>query len=358
MAIFQSQLLNVIEWDEARSDVIFWKWANKEIKKGSRLIIRPGQDAIFIHNGRIEGVFTQDGSYEIETEIVPFLSTLKGFKFGFNSGFRAEVLFVNTKEFTESWGTKNAINIPSQSFPGGLPVRAFGTFNFKVQDYLTLIENIAGVKNTYAVEDVKERVLAVLNQYLMKWISREGKDMFNLQANSFEIGAGLQQDLDGEMKKIGFAVTGFNVSSFNYPEEVQKRINSVASAGMVGDIDHYQRVAMVDAIGQGGNNAAGASMQTAMGMAAGFNMANQMFGTQNQQNQQSRQTQQPPPQAQSANSSATSCTSCGAMINQNAKFCPECGAKRVVKTDKFCSECGAKIVGEAKFCSECGAKNA
>ena len=74
------------------------KWTNKEIKKGSRLIIRPGQDAIFLYNGNIEGIFKEEGEFDIDSQIIPFLSTLKGFKFGFNSGMRAEVLFVNTKE--------------------------------------------------------------------------------------------------------------------------------------------------------------------------------------------------------------------------------------------------------------------
>ena len=77
MGLFGSQFLDVIEWNETRDDVIFWKWKNNEIKKNSRLIIRPGQDAIFMHNGRIEGIFTEEGNYEIETDIIPFLSTLR-----------------------------------------------------------------------------------------------------------------------------------------------------------------------------------------------------------------------------------------------------------------------------------------
>lgn len=114
MSFFRNQLANVVEWEEFRDDMIFYKWNNREIKKGSRLIIRPGQDAVFLNNGRVEGVFQDDGDYDIESEIIPFLSTLKGFKFGFNSGMRAEVLFVNTKEFTVRWGTKQAINIPAE----------------------------------------------------------------------------------------------------------------------------------------------------------------------------------------------------------------------------------------------------
>ena len=86
MGLFKSQLSNVVEWEEYKDDCIFWKWTNKEIKKGSRLIIRPGQDAIFLYNGKIEGIFKDEGEFDIESQIIPFLSTLKGFKFGFNMG--------------------------------------------------------------------------------------------------------------------------------------------------------------------------------------------------------------------------------------------------------------------------------
>ena len=148
MGLF-NQFANVVEWEPANENTLFWKWKNDEIKKGSRLIVRPGQDAVFLYNGRVEGIFRDEGSYDIESQIIPFLSTLKGFKFGFNSGMRAEFLFVNTKEITEKWGTKNAIMIPAQGLPGGMPIRAFGTFNCKVMDYATMLEKLAGTMQTY-----------------------------------------------------------------------------------------------------------------------------------------------------------------------------------------------------------------
>ena len=177
MGLFGNQFANVVEWEEYRDDVLFWKWSNREIKKGSRLIIRPGQDAIFLYNGKVEGIFTDEGSFDIESEIIPFLSTLKGFKFGFNSGIRAEVLFINTKEVTVKWGTKNPINIPAPGLPAGMPIRAFGTFCCKISDHAALIEKIAGVKQQFTIDDVKERVTSMMDQLLMKWISKEGKDL-------------------------------------------------------------------------------------------------------------------------------------------------------------------------------------
>src|SRR5690625_5197361 len=123
MNFFKGQLADVIEWDEFRDDMIFWKWGNNEIKKGSKLIIRPGQDAIFFNHGRIEGIFEDAGDYDIDSEIIPYLSTLKGFKFGFNTGMRCEVLFVNTKEFTVKWGTKSPIHLRSEEHTSELQSR-------------------------------------------------------------------------------------------------------------------------------------------------------------------------------------------------------------------------------------------
>ncbi len=321
MGLFGRQLANVIEWEEFRDDVIFWKWTNREIKKGSRLIIRPGQDAIFMYNGVIEGIFKEEGSFDVESDIIPFLSTLKGFKFGFNSGMRAEVLFVNTKEFTVKWGTKNPISLPTQNLPGGCPVRAFGTFNFKVSDYVAMIDKVAGVKQIYTVEDVRERVVAVLDQLLMKWISKEGKDMFNLQANAMDIANGIRQDLDMEICKIGIEITGFNIASFNYPEEITKMQNKAASQAMVGDMNKYTQMAMADNLGRGGgSNIAGDMMSMQMGMAMGQQMMNS-FNNSNNANNQSQM-----PRGEGA----------------APKFCPECG--QPANGAKFCANCGTKLV--------------
>lgn len=321
MGLFGRQLANVIEWEEFRDDVIFWKWTNREIKKGSRLIIRPGQDAIFMYNGVIEGIFREEGSFDVESDIIPFLSTLKGFKFGFNSGMRAEVLFVNTKEFTVKWGTKNPISIPTQNLPGGCPVRAFGTFNFKVSDYVAMIDKVAGVKQIYTVEDVRERVVAVLDQLLMKWISKEGKDMFNLQANAMDIANGIKQDLDMEICKIGIEITGFNIASFNYPEEITKMQNKAASQAMVGDMNKYTQMAMADNLGKGGgSNIAGDMMSMQMGMA----MGQQMMNSFNNANNVNNQSQMPRGEG------------------TVPKFCPECG--QPANGAKFCANCGTKLV--------------
>ncbi len=324
MGLFSNQLANVIEWNEFYDEMLFWKWSNKEIKKGSKLIIRPGQDAIFLYNGVVEGVFEDEGSYEVDTQIIPFLSTLKGFKFGFNSGLRAEVLFINTKEVLVKWGTKSPVLIPTPTLPGGMPIRAFGTFSCKIADHDVLIEKIAGVKQQYTVNDVKDRIVSVLDQLLMKWIAKEGKDMFNLQINASEIAKGIQEDLDYELLSIGISITSFAISNFNYPENIQKMAEEVAAQSMIGDVNRYQQVNMANAVGNGSGagEMAGQMAGMAMGMAMGQQMVNQMS------NQQQPMQQQPMQQAD---------------VPQGVlKFCPECGTKAT--GSKFCGNCGFKLM--------------
>lgn len=325
MGLFGGQLANVVEWEEYRDDVIFWKWTNREIKKGSKLIIHAGQDAVFMYNGKIEGIFTDEGSFDIESQIIPFLSTLKGFKFGFNSGIRAEVLFVNTKEFTVRWGTKNPIAIPTLELPGGMPIRAYGTFSFKISDYLCLIDKVAGVKKQYLVDDVKERVISVLDSLLMRWISREGRNLFNLQDNAVEIGNGIKGDLDMEMSKLGIAITDFTVSNFSYTEEVQKMQNKAASQAMIGNMNTYTQAAIADSIGKGKNAGTNAGLDLA-GMQMGMVLGQQMINNANQ-----------------------------AVNNQNAGGAAQNSQAVPGNAPKFCPECGTPVNG-AKFCPECGKK--
>lgn len=315
MGLFSNQAANVVEWEEYRDDILFWKWKNNEIKRGSRLIIRQGQDAIFMANGRVEGVFREEGSYDIESEIIPFLSTLKGFRFGFNSGLRAEVLFINTKEIPMKWGTKNPISMPAEGLPGGLPIRAYGTYNCRIDDYMVLIEKIAGIKRQFTVEDVRDRVDSMLSQMLMKWISREGKDMFNLQANAYDISQGICEDLDMELQKIGIGITDFTIASVSYPEEIAAMQRKAAAQSMVGDVGRYTQMNMADSLTSGGTGSSVASdmVQMQMGMMMGKEMAEQMNQSQN---------------AQSSTGVAgmNFCPNCGTKTS-GAKFCPNCGTK-------------------------------
>lgn len=316
MALFANQFQSVVEWNETRDDVIFFKWQNNELKKDSRLIIRPGQDAIFLYNGKIEGIFEDSGSYDIESQIIPFLTTLRSFKFGFNTPLKAEVVFINTKEFLVKWGTKNPLNLKHPQLAGGMPIRCFGTFAFKVSDRDVFIDKIAGIRQTFFVDDVKDRMISILNPLLMSWIAKEGHDMFNLQADGESISKGIKGDLDYDFLKIGLSVTDFRIESFSYPEEIVRMQNKIAGQAMVDDVSKYQNIALADSMEKGtGDNMAASMAQMQMGFMMGQEMVDKM--------------------AKQKESGA------GDNKGSYPNFCPNCGAKTT--GSNFCGECGAKL---------------
>lgn len=320
MGLFSNQFSNVVEWNETKEGVLFYKWQNQEIKKGSKLIIRPGQDAIFMYNGVVEGIFEDEGNFDIESDIIPFLTTLKSFKFGFNTPLRAEVLFINTKELLVKWGTKNAINLPAPGLPGGMPVRAFGTFNCRIVEHAVVIDKLAGIRQTYTVEDVKERIIASLDQLLMGWIAKEGRDMFNLQADARNIAKGIESDLDMDMRKLGIGITGFTIESFSYPEEVKKMQEKAAAQSMVGDMNKYTQIAAADGMGKEGRGGGIASdmVNVQMGMAIGQQMVNQMH-----------------------QNAGAGTVQTGGGAAAAPKFCPNCGTP--TGGTKFCGNCGNQL---------------
>ena len=212
-----------------------------------------------------------------------------------------------------------------------MPVRANGTFSFKINDYIKLIDKIAGIKSSYFVEDVKLRITSMLDQLLMKWIVKEGKDMFNLQAMSFDIAKGIKDDLDMQLFDSGMTITSFQIMSFNYPESVQKMIEKNASHSMIGNMNTYQQASMVDGISSGAVRGGGAASDMA-GMMMGMNMANQMMQNINQANN----SQQVTPNAVTPNAATPNASS--AKLN----FCPNCGQK--TGEGNFCSNCGHKLI--------------
>jgi len=173
----------------------------------------------------------------------------------------------------------------------------------------------------------------------MKWISREGKDMFNLQANASDIARGIQEDLDMQMMDIGISITGFQVMSFNYPKEIQDMITKTASHEMIGNLQKYQQVSMTDGISSGKVQGGGAASDMA-GMMMGMNMANEMLKNMNPNQNQNNQNSNHQNQGQQQSSSEGASQSSNA-DGKKPNFCPNCGAKN--EGANFCSNCGQKL---------------
>lgn len=320
---------DTIEWDEFRDDVLFYKWPTKEIKKGSKLIIREGQKAIFYANGCIEGVFQEPGNFDIVTQITPFLSTLAGvFTLRGDTGMRAEVYFVNSKQLLLPWGTRQRIMMSSPEVPSGIPVGCNGNLIIEFRDYLSFIKKIAGVKTTYSLDDISERIMGELNPIIAECMlggqSSIGINaLIALQANSRSLSKKIAEELDNELLEIGLGVADFNILSLNYPPELQAMAEKVAAQSFVGDVGKYSAISLADSFGKEGGGGAGAQVAQ---MAMGMQMAQQMAANMNNSNQQAAQQTQTAAQQQDAEN-ARFCTKCRKMIL--SKFCPDCGSETV-----------------------------
>lgn len=322
---------DTIEWEEFRDDVLFFKWPANEIKKGAKLIIRQGQKAVFFAGGKVEGVFEEPGSFDIMTQIVPFLSTLKGFvQLRGDTGMRAEVYFVNAKELLLPWGTRQRIMIPSPEVPSGVPVGCNGNLIVEFRDYLKFITKVAGVKATYALGDISERIMGELSPIVAECILGEERSiginaLIGLQANSRALGRKLAEELDKELEEFGLGVRDLNILSINYPAEVQAMADKVAGQSFVGNVGKYAAVSMADSFGTAGDSGIGSmGAQMAMGAAMAQQMMGSMGGMQPQPGAQAAPAAPPAPAVPAGD---RFCPSCRKMVS--SKFCPDCGTPTV-----------------------------
>ena len=324
---------DTVEWQEFRDDVLFYKWPSDEIKKGAHLIIRPGQKAIFYANGVVGAIFEKQGNFDIMSEIVPFFSTLKGWlTLRGDTGMRAEIYFVNAKELVLPWGTRQRIMIPTPEVPTGIPVGCNGNLIITFKDYQTFINKVAGVKDTYSLEDVSERIMGELNPVVAEAILGGERQigvnaLIGLQQNSRNLGRFICAELDKELVDFGLSVSDVNILSINYPEEVQEMAAKVAAQSFVGDVGKYAAVSMADSFGQAG--AAGEMASAGAGMGMGMQMAGMMAGMMNQ-SQTPPPAQQNTPQPESAPAQQA-----------GDRFCPSC---RKMTNGKFCQDCGTPTV--------------
>jgi membrane protease subunit (stomatin/prohibitin family) len=314
---------DTIEWLEYRPDVLFYKWKGMEIKRGSHLIVRPGQKAIFYANGVIEGIFENEGNFDIESQILPFLSTLKGwFTLRGDTGLRAEVYFVNSKELLMQWGTRQRITIPTVEVPSGIPIGMNGTLVIEFRDYLAFISKVAGVRDTYSVSDISQRILGeldgIVSEAVLAGQQYVGVGVIaSLQANSRRLGKAMAAELDKELFDIGLGIRDINIISVNYPEEIQKMQDKVASQAFVSDTGKYAALQMADGMAKGGGGGGTEIASLGAQMAMGAQLAQSMS-----------QSMQGAPARQAAPSGGD-------------RFCPRC---RKMVSGKFCSDCGAETV--------------
>src|SRR5207253_6796806 len=157
---FKSEFIDIIEWTESpQSDVLAWRFPryHNEIKMGAKLVVREGQNAVLVNEGRLADVY-QPGTYTLSTHNMPILTTLMGWKYGFNSPFKAEVYFIAMRQWTDrKWGTQNPIMMRDSEI-GPVRIRAFGTYAFHVADAKTLLQQLVVTDPSFETYEVSNQL--------------------------------------------------------------------------------------------------------------------------------------------------------------------------------------------------------
>ncbi len=370
-----NQFIEVIEWLDESGNTIVYRFPvhGQEIKNGAQLIVRESQAAVFVFEGQAADVFAP-GRYTIEGGNTPILSKLEAWKYGFNSPIKAEVYFVNTKQFTDTkWGTANPVMLRDEDF-GIVRLRAFGAYSLKVSDPQTFIKEIAGTNGHFQVEDIDGQLKRAIVTEFSDALGEMKIPALDLAAQYKELGEAIRGKINEDFKTYGLEVTKFYVENISLPEEVEAAMDRRASMGALGNVDQYMKFQAADALRDAAQNEGGGAGLGA-GLGAGFAVGNQMANAFGQQGgQQQPQTIQPQaqmipcPSCSKPNPAGTKfcgdcggkmevsmvpCVKCGASLREGAKFCNECGSKQ----EKIkCTGCQAELAAGTKFCNECGTK--
>ncbi|MEZ9526511.1 SPFH domain-containing protein [Enterovibrio norvegicus] len=297
------EFIDIVEWIDNSNDTLVWRFERyqNEIKNGAQLTVRPGQAAIFINEGQIADIF-EPGMYELTTANLPILSTLKGWKHGFNSPFKAEVYFVNLRTFTDNkWGTKNPIMLRDPEF-GPIRIRAFGNFDIKVSNPKKLLEEVVGTDGQFTLDEIQSQLRTLAVSRFSDAVAESKLPVLDMAANYDEFSTFLCTKMDDDFARYGLSLQKFLVENISLPENVEAALDKRSSMGILGNLNQYTQFQAANAMETAANNPGGGA-NAGMEMGMGFAMANQMAQSLNNQNsqQQNVNTQQaaapaaPPP---------------------------------------------------------------
>jgi excisionase family DNA binding protein len=275
----KTQLLEIIQWQDDSRDTISWRFPDedKEIKRGAQLIVRESQMAQFIYLGQFGDTFGP-GKHTLVTENIPILSTIKGWKYGLESPFKADVYFVNTRVFIgNKWGTANPIMLRDPDF-GIVRLRAFGTYDFRVVDVRTFLREVAGTDENFRIEEFADAMRSRVVSLFTDAIGSAKVPALDVAARYSELGEALLPLINTAITpKYGLEVLSFIVENVSLPPEVEKAIDKRSSMAAIGNLNDYVKLQMAEAVGRGDGGGGGATATTAAQLAAGLAMGQQMM---------------------------------------------------------------------------------
>ncbi|MBY0311832.1 MAG: SPFH domain-containing protein [Phycisphaerales bacterium] len=272
------ELIDIVQWLDDSSNTMVYRFDRfqNEIKYGAKLIVREGQAAVFINEGKLADVF-QPGTHTLTTQNLPILGTLLGWKYGFESPFKAEVYFVSTRQFTDlKWGTMNPIMVRDPEF-GPVRLRAFGTYTTRVKEPGVFIKELVGTDGRFTTEEVVNQLRNLIVSEFADILGESKIPMLDLAGNYNEFGKFITEKMKPEFEKYGLDLPKLIIENISLPPEVEAALDKRSSMSVVGNLDAYTKYQTAEAIRDAAKNPGAAGTFVGMGMGQMF--AGQMAGS-------------------------------------------------------------------------------
>jgi excisionase family DNA binding protein len=284
MDYLKTQFLEIIEWQDDSRDTLSFRYPDmdKEIKNGAQLIVRESQVAQFVYLGQFGDSFAP-GKYTLTTDNIPILSTLKGWKYGLHSPFKADVYFVNTRLFTgNKWGTANPIMLRDADF-GIVRARAYGIFDFHITDVKLFLKEVAGTDDHFRLDEFSDTMRSRIVSVFTDALASAKVPVLDAAARYNELGAALLPLINPAVTtRYGIEITSFVVENISVPPEVEQAIDKRSSMAAIGNLNDYVKFQMAESMTKGGEGGGMAGMaSTAAGLGAGLAMGQQMMAAMN-----------------------------------------------------------------------------
>lgn len=277
MDFLRGQALEIIDWEDDSRDTLSFRFPDedREIKRGAQLIVRESQKVQFVYLGEFGDTFGP-GKYELSTDNIPILTTLKSWKYGFESPFKADVYYVVTRTFTgNKWGTSNPVMMRDQDF-GIVRARAFGTFDFRITNPSLFLREVAGTDHHFRLDEFAETMRSRIVSVFSEALAESNIPVLDVATRYSELGESLMPLINAVMEaKYGLEFTAFVVENVSVPPEVEEAIDKRSSMSAIGNLNDYVKFQMAEGMGHGTSSTGGMATEMAVGMALAQQMVQQ-----------------------------------------------------------------------------------
>lgn len=292
----KSEFIQIIEWLDDSNNTLVYRFPvhDQEIKMGAQLTVRENQVALFINEGQLADVF-KPGRYELSTQNMPIMTTLRGWKYGFDSPFKAEVYFFNTRLFTDlKWGTSNPVMMRDAEF-GMIRMRAFGTYAFRIADPKEFFKTVVGTQGLTTTEDILGQLRSTIVSHMSDIVAESKIAALDLASSYRELGTLAQKELGPSFTAFGLELVRFNIDNISLPEEVEAAMDQRTKLGVLGDkMGQYTQMQAAESIKVAAANPGGIA-GAGVGLGAGMAMGQAMGGAFNAPPQAPGAGAAPPP---------------------------------------------------------------